>query len=345
MCALLALWGCSEAPAEPLRTGLPMPDPFHGYFDEDPQKPPDRGTRRAEKKKKKPVPVYADGAFLGMIRYNELPARMPTVFAELASKKLSIRFAWTDYFAALGIDVDAIEVVHFYGSGVCIISGDELRRLGRKLRFSFSRARRGHVRMEFPNEPVEKNAWIDRVVQVGVYLTKKPPHHDDKGLLRMPDGAEVGDEMPYSDGERHGGTRVYVDNVFKGSFRRRALTPKMLVDPKDPESAYSLEKALASLGVSLEGAKHVRFANQGDMLVREITADELASGPKLNFALPRHSRGRVVLGDEKLESITVYTNVAPADRPFPHPAGSSADQPEGDNPAYFVVPFMEQTVH
>jgi len=341
--------GCADESRRQL--GLVLPDPLadHALGQSD-AKPANRASRRAEKKKKKPVPLYADGRFYGTVRYKELPAAVPSIWQQLKGGKYVLRFAWIDVFEAHGIDVDAIKTLQFYGgkSLVCVITGQELRRLGRKLRFSYSRGRAGHVRMEFPNEPVEKNVWLDRVVRVELFLQKPAPKIDEKGIMRMPSGELLPEHPPYSDGERHGGTRLYVDDVFKGSFRRRALTAELQVDAGDPTSPYSLAKGLKTFGVDIMAMKQVRFSSRIDRQIGELQGDLLArTADQLVFRLPQHSRGRIVLPvfeDQKIEAITMYDKVSPDDRPMPQLSGSPANQAGTDNSNHIVVPYVAQPV-
>src|SRR5690606_30774388 len=68
--------------------------------------------RGGKRKRFADAPVFVDGSFRAMLKYNELPPTLPTRFKTFDDGKVVRRFAWTDYFAALGVDLSAIDAVH-----------------------------------------------------------------------------------------------------------------------------------------------------------------------------------------------------------------------------------------
>src|SRR5690606_3498342 len=118
--------------------------------------------------------------------------------------------------------VEDLRAVHFYGGRniVCMVDGSEIRRVGDAFRFSFTRSDAGRPRLEPPVDGIRYNSFVDKIRAVAIYVDKTPPRYE-RGELHFADGRRepvMGERgllnIPYSDGERHGGTRVYLDGAF-----------------------------------------------------------------------------------------------------------------------------------
>jgi hypothetical protein len=319
--AILLNSGCGSG-EELQRLKLVLPDLVQLPGERD--RPANRAERRKNKRRRfKPAAVYVDGKFTGMMRYKELPPQLPTIYQELEDGRLVRRFGWVDYVESVGVKLDVVRALHISGGRdrTCVIEGDELRRVGNLLRFSFSRSDSGKARMEYPEDGVETNASVDMIRSVTIYRDKEPPHLEGRAKLLMPDGTPV-KGIPYAEGERHGGTRVYVDGVYVGAFRRREMTNDLLMNAKDKASPYALDKALSKLGVNRVGIKRIQLVARNETLVADLDGADLAKKlGEIGFILPEHSNGRIVVPslskDDKLAAIILYRASQPAARTVP----------------------------
>jgi hypothetical protein len=299
-------------------------------------------AQRRKRKRWGATALYIDGQFVGMLRFPELPPQLETRIEKLEIPDEDIyvrRFVWAELFQIHGVDIDAIRAVHFYGGRnfIQVVEGDEFRRVGDTFRFSFTKGTGGKPRQRPPKGGMEYNTGIDIVRAVAVYVDKEAPSYD-RGKIEFSDGTVMGtrDErgrmvIPYSDGERHGGTRVYMDGKYIDAFRRRGLTEDLMVDRSDPDSAYMLGKALKSFGVDLDGLRRIEFWDGRDELAGALEGEELGKLAKMTFVLGQHSRGRVQvpeIKEEKLRSIVLYKKTKPADRTIPTAGGSSGNHVE-----------------
>jgi hypothetical protein len=336
-CAILG--ACSERDTVlTARATIPDLAGLAGLEIDDHERPARRDERREEKQRRGDAPVFVDGDMVGVLRYAELPPHLATTFQRLDDGRLVRRFAWRDYLVALGVDVAAIQAVHFYGgrTSVSVVAGDELRRLEDRLRFSFTQSSVGKPRMEYPaDERTETNRQIDLLGAVAIYVRKPAPRYHN-GEMRLPDGRLVVG-IPYSDtSEAHGGTRVYVDGAFRGSVRRRALSAKMLIEAGVPASGYSLGRTLEAMGVALADVKRAQLVGRHDDVLADWRDGEVrARIEPASFKLAENSRGRVVIagvgeaGGEPLGAIVLYAKRVPADRSIPAPAAAASASARG----------------
>jgi len=284
--------------------------------------------------------VYVDGKFKGMLRFPELPPQVQTRIEKLEIDDEDIyvrRFVWADLFKAHGVDIAAIKAVHFYGGRnfIQVVDGDEFRRVGDTFRFNFTGGTRGKPRQRPPKDGIDYNTGIDIVKAVAVYIDEEPPSYAH-GKMTFSDGTTLAtvDEkgrmvIPYSDGERHGGTRVYMDGKYIDAFRRRGLKPELQVDSSDPESPYLLGKTLQSMGISFDCVHRVELWDKSQDLAGTFEGPSLEQLHEATFVLGQHSRGRVQIpeiSDERLSAIVLYCDTEPADRSLPKAGGSSANQ-------------------
>lgn len=298
-------------------------------------------AQRRKRKRWGATAMYIDGQFIGMLRFPELPPQLETRVEKLDIPDEDIyvrRFVWGELFAVHGVDLEAIKAVHFYGGRnfIQVVEGDEFRRVGDTFRFNFTQGTGGKPRQRPPAGGMEYNTGIDIIRAVVVYVAKEPPTYD-RGKITFPDGTVVGtrDErgrmvIPYSDGERHGGTRVYMDGKYIDAFRRRALGTDLLADQRDASASYLLGNTLKSFGVDLEGVHRIELWDSRDELAGVIEGAGLSKLETLSFALGQHSRGRIQvpeIGEEKLAAVVVYKATEPADRTIPTGGGSRGDQP------------------
>ncbi len=300
-------------------------------------------TLRRKRKRWGPPPIYIDGKFRGFMRYPELHPGLEAIWEKEALPEglerdhhYVRRFAWADLFALYGVDLSKIKAVHFYGgrNAVSVVEGDEFRRVGRNFRFSFNNNDGGTIRQRPPREGVKINTSVDIVNGVAVYAEREPPRYDNE-ILTLPDGTKLGSKdergqlvFPYSDGERHGGSRVYLDGNYVDAFRRRAMTADMLSDPKDTGSPYLLGKALESMKIDLRRCRRIQIWGDRDELLADWSGEALARLDERTFALPQHSRGRIVLTDspeKTVMSMMIYADLTPANREPPPEVAATFD--------------------
>jgi len=275
----------------------------------EPAPEPTRAERRRGKGRFGNAGVYVDGRFVGMLKHAELPPTLSTTWKVLEDGRAVRRYAFTEYLAALGVDVARVQALHLHGgrSRVGIISGSELRRVGAKLQFSFTRSDSGKPRVEYPDERLDTNTSVDKLAGLAVYLDKPAPRYDSGSrTLRLADGRPVAG-MAYSKGERHGGTRVYLDGRFIGSVHRRSLSETL----RDGE--HSLASLIAEMGVEEQDVHHLQLVTRRGRVAVDDSAERLEA---LSFSLARHSRGRIRVAalDDNVEAIQLFHTTRPAQR-------------------------------
>ncbi|MEQ9318882.1 MAG: hypothetical protein RIF41_06960 [Polyangiaceae bacterium] len=315
-------------------------------------------AERRSRKRWGATALHIDGKFVGMLRFPELPPQLETQVEKLDIEDEDIyvrRFVWADLFAAHGVDIEKIRAVHYYGGRnfIQVVQGDEFRRVGDTFRFNFTSGTRGKPRQRPPADGMDYNTGIDIVRAVAVYVGKEPPTYDH-GKITFPDGTVCSsfDEkgrivIPYSDGERHGGTRVYMDGKYIDAFRRRSLGPELQVDPGSPESPYRLGKALTTMNAAVGCARRIELWDSHDKLAGVIDGERARRLDDVTFVLGQHSRGRVQLpeiSDERLSAVIIYCDTEPADRSLPEAGGSLGDQDSSKKANDSVNPVAAQKV-
>ncbi len=323
--------GCRDQPLKRLQVRLPDVTVIGPALREADGRPPNRAQRR-KRKRYRDAPVYLDGTFVGMLKFSELPPSLPTIVRTLEDGRKVLRFGWSDYLESIGAPLEKVRAVHMYGGRdiVCVVSGDELRRVKNTFRFSFTRGNAGLPRLELPPGGVAYNTYVDKVRALAVYVDKVPPSYENNAL-HMPDGQTLPpNTYPYADGERHGGTRVYLDGAYRVAFKRRQLKSPWQLDPSDRGSPYRMGAALRGLGVAIDHLARVQLYDRRDRLLRDWQGEDTKRLAKLQFTLPKHNRGRILVVPETaagealaVESIQLFWHNKAADRGLPDdPTGS-----------------------
>jgi len=263
--------------------------------------------------------VYVDGKPVAILRAVELPPGLTT--RDVTTKwGPEPRYIISDYLAAIHVDINKVKAVHFYGgSRVVMVDGDDLRRNGKELGFTFTLRDRGKVNMHFTGG-IHVNTTIDLMTNLAIYVEKEPPtmHHDGWGdYLALADGKRI-DGMPYADHEQLKGTRVYVDGQLVGVVKRKLLPNDVLVGEVGKSTTFSLRRYLESVGVRIAGAdgsasgdkgakgdsagkvKAVDLLSDDDLVERIEAATWVKEVDSLTFALPTHSRGQIVMARPRL---------------------------------------------
>jgi len=296
---------------------------------------PDARAAQASRRPRAPeATVYVDGKPVAILRAVELPPGLTTRDVTTKWGK-EPRYLVGDYLAALHVDAKRVKALHFYGgSRVVMIDGDDFRRAGGELGFTFTLKDRGKVNMHFPGGlPV--NTTIDLMTNLAIYIDKEPPtmHRDGWGdYVALADGKPI-DGMPYATPEQLKGTRVYVDGQLVGIVKRKLLPNDVLVGEVGKSTTFSLRKYLATIGVRIADGTGIVDAkdaspvgavvgggakDQGkDAKIGKVKAVDLLSDDdlveridpaawardvdSLTFALPTHSRGQIVMARPRLD--------------------------------------------
>ena len=238
--------------------------------------------------------VYIDGKSVGVLRKQELPAKLTGKLVPIGEGYEAYRYGLMDYATSLGIDTKKLRAAHLYGgSRVALVDRAELTRLGADIQLSFSMGDRGKPRVHFPPKKLNINTTIDMLSGIAFYVDKEPPTLKDN-LLVMPDGTTVEGKVPYAPEEQGNGTRVYVDGALVGTVKRKKLTNDLAV-PGDANDAgptkFSLVAYAGKLGVDAKRAKAIDLV-AGDDVVAHLAAD---SAKGVTFSVPSRNRGQALV--------------------------------------------------
>ncbi len=251
--------------------------------------------------------VYADGVLVGMLKFGELPVSTPvTWWEEEASIPFSgkgpktkivkqRRYRFTDYFKAIGLDVEEIKEVHVYGGSKrlasAIISGEDLRKHD-DLMFRFGGDVWGKPIPSCPSG-VTDGRCPDNLMAVAVYLKRKPPVRE--GRYFVMDG-EVVEGIPYYGEPIRGGVRVYLDGRLVTTIKRHKLTDESLaIASPDGTLRWKLFEFLKANGVNPEPVQEAWIIHK-DRRVNRIDREQLASA---TFIAKQQRSGEILIGESE----------------------------------------------
>lgn len=284
--------GCAQKRSQPVaRTATP---PVASA----PASPAPPAASAAPEREKRPrlgeAAVYIDGKSVGVLRKQELPAKLTGKLVPIGEGYETLRYGFMDYAAALGIDTKKLRAAHLYGgSRIALVDRAELTRLGADIQLSFTQGDRGKPRVHFPPKKLNINTTIDMLSGIAFYVDKEPPTLKDNELV-MPDGSPVSGKVPYAPEEQGNGTRVYVDGALVGTVKRKKLTNDLAV-PGDENHAgatkFSLVAYANKLGIDAKRAKAIDLV-AGDDVVAHLAAD---SAKGVTFSVPSRNRGQALV--------------------------------------------------
>ena len=311
--------------------------------------PPAEGQHGAGKKgggKFNESAVYVDGEAKGILRYSELPASAkPRAMPEIDELPDVARYyRLSEYLKGIGVDLDKIRELHIYGSHdrIAIVTGEEIRTLGDRLVFDFSRQTSGKPRARWSQfHSLPHRPMIDVIQNISVYVDKTAPtlSHEDMWL----DGRPVQEAIPYVGDGVPKGTRVYADGKLDGWVRRKQLPSKVVAPGSEPgRTRFSTDAFLAYVGADARNVKAIDFYDGDDLLARVDGKTWARSKGDYVFELPTRSHGQVkelFPGDKsaRVTSIQLYVRSTPPARQ-PDPAaleqqgGSDDPQNSGGGP-------------
>ena len=252
--------------------------------------------------------VYVDGVLAGMLKFGELPVPMPvTWWDEVASVPFSPgskgprtkivkerRYRFTDYFRAIGLDVEEIKEVHIYGGGrrmaASIISGEDLRKHN-DLMFRFGGDVWGKPIPSCPSG-VTDGRCPDNLTAVTVYIKRKPPAREGRYFVL---NGEVVEGIPYYGEPLRGGVRVYLDGRLVTTIKRHKLTDESLaLASPDGTLRWKLLEFLKANGVNPEPVQEAWIIHD-ERRVNRIGRKQLDS---TTFIAKEQRSGEILLGDE-----------------------------------------------
>jgi len=245
------------------------------------------------------------------------------------------RWSLYSYLKGIGVDVDNVKSIHFYGNNnrISSVEGTELRKDKARFEFAFTSRDTGAPVQWWSGTGLKNEFIVHEIRRVGIYVKKPVPAIDMAKNCHLSADGECTGIMPYSDGNVAKGTRVYVDGKMVGYVKRRLVTDSMMVGAAaaDPsENKYSVAKLLAGLNINVTSIKTVEVM-AGDDVIARATGDRFnALDSATTFSLPAHNHGKVrfhipaefqaqqsgVTERDGLGSaVLVYTNTTPpADR-------------------------------
>jgi hypothetical protein len=207
---------------------------------------------------------YVDGQQLGVLWFGELPRKLEPVWVEeiddldfkpgdKGPRQRIIRqrrYRIADYLAAVGGDVDKVEMVHIQGGGghIAVVPGPLFREWKDSLMFAFGAETSGKAIPVFPRGmPI--NTSFDRISAISIYVERTPPEVGEDFFPRLDGERVVG--VPYFGTPLRGGVRVYKDDRLAGIIKRRKLSEVgvPLVEELDGHVSFELFKALAALDI------------------------------------------------------------------------------------------------
>jgi hypothetical protein len=299
----LGLIGCDEAAAKPVAlTRRAMPAKVRELAPQQ-GKGEGKGEGRGKKRNRKhDTPVYVDGKLVAAMRFSEIPPSVPITWHPLDDGHQALRFAFTDYLAALGVSVDKVRALHLYGGRrVMAISGDEVRRVGKGLHFQFSKGIGGAPAYKHAGV-VDTNTSIDKISAVAVYVDSEVPEVVHASLKSREQEA---------DQERldKGGMRVYLDGRMLGILKRAAHAP---LEDRGP---VTLAAFLETLGVSLNGV-HTAEVVAKDAVAASLDKKKLAADVLVEVAPQSGGRFQLagVADGAPVEALLLYAKQKPVDR-------------------------------
>jgi hypothetical protein len=332
----LSLCACAQKRSAPVaRTATPS------QAAEPPAADPAAEQAAADKEKRPRLgeaAVYVDGKPVGVLRRQELPAKLPPHVIKLGEGYETTRYSLTEYATALGVDVKKLKAAHLYGgSRVVVVDRAELTRIGAEIMFSFVQGERGKPRIHFPPKKLNVNTTIDMLSGMAFYVDKEPPTLKD-GELVMPDGTSATGKVPYAPEEQGNGTRVYVDGTLVGTVKRKKLTNDIAAPAAketDP-TKFNLVAYAGKLNIDAKNAKSVDLVS-GDDVVAHL-APEKAKG--VTFYVPSRNRGQALVdvpqGDgtraARISAVQIFVKTASPSRvvvPLADAADATPSSPTG----------------
>lgn len=253
--------------------------------------------------------VYVDGVPAGVLRFGELPTSIRPVWVkENAAVPFNAgddgpryreveqrRYKFSDYFAALGVDLSKVKELHIYGgnqyAAAVVIPGKNLDMEGFLFRFGGSIW--GKPLPACPPD-VGDGKCPDQIGSLALYVEKEPPRRDG-GYFYF--GDERIEGIPYFGEPLRGGVRVYFDGPLVTTVKRnklRAAKLEPLATTADSET-YKLIDFLKSQDIDTDTIEEV-WLIQYERHVEKLSREQLL---EVKFIASQGESGEILVGDKK----------------------------------------------
>lgn len=267
--------------------------------------------------------AYVDGVAVGMFWFGELPSTLKPVWVEEIEgldfgpgdpppheRVIKVRrYRFSDYLEAVGVDLQKIQAIHFYGPNgqILPLSGKEFLAVKDIFYFRFGLGTHGKV---IPVVPKDVGRNYDRLQALAVYVEKKPPtvsEDEDGNLYLVLDGKPV-EGIPYFGEPLRGGIRIYKDDHLINVIKRNQLDPKMGEKGADGETRWKLLATLESLGIPTQAIVQLEVIYDE----RRTTRLNRAELQTMTFRSTSQGRGQLELDDKiPVHALALYSKPLP----------------------------------
>lgn len=249
------------------------------------------GSRRM---KNLDVPVLVDGEQIAVLRSGELPTQLVAHDDKENGVEEARYYRFTEYLAAVGVDVSRIKAIHFTANSdrVASIEGDELRAQPARFVFDFLGKTNGSVKAAWDTTGMKNTFHSSEMYAVSVFVNKAAPAVSTLKGCYLVDG-HCSNALAYVDSKVPTGTRIYQDGKLVGMAKRKTLGDALVMGKDGEDTKYSVAKLAQTFGADIANAKSVDLL-QGDDVVARFSANEWqSSAPALSFKLPQHNHGKI----------------------------------------------------
>lgn len=263
--------------------------------------------------------VYVDGVQVGLLRFGELPTSIKPVWVDEQAavpfnqghegpKHRTVkqrRYKFSDYFAAMGVDLSKVKELHIYGgnqyAAAVVIPGKNLNMDGFLFRFGGSIWGK-----PLPACPagVGDGKCPDQIGSLSLYVEKDPPRREG-GYFYFGDQRIEG--VPYFGPAPRGGVRVYLDGPLVATVKRNKLRAAGVrpIATTETSETYKLIDFLKSQEIDTDTIKEVWLISY------ERHAEKLTREQFLNvtFKASQGESGEILVGEHETptHAITLHT--------------------------------------
>jgi hypothetical protein len=252
------------------------------------------GQHGSRRMKNLDVPVLVDGEQVAVLRHGELPTAL--VAHDDAANGISEKryFRFTEYFAAIGVDVSKIKAVHFQANHdrVASLEGSELRAQSARFVFDFLGGDEGMVKSAYDTTGLKNAFHSSEMYAVSVFVKKDAPKVDTSRSCYVVEG-KCNNALAYVDGKVPTGTRIYADGKLVGMAKRRTLSDAIVMGRDGDDYKYSVAKFVTALGADADHATAIDLLQGDDVVARFDASEWQKDSAALSFRLPKHNHGKI----------------------------------------------------
>lgn len=287
----------------------------------------------------KDAAAYVDGVPVGMFWFGELPSTLEPVWIEEIEgldfkpgdpppyeRVIKVRrYRFSDYFEAVGVQLDKIKELHIYGpnSQILVVTGEEFMRVKDYFYFRFGLGTHGKAIAVIPKD-LGRN--FDRLMGAAVYIEKEPPtltEDEDENMVLVLDGKPV-EGIPYFGEPLRGGIRIYKDDRLTGIIKRNKLDPDSGEKGADGQPRWKLFDTLEFLRIETADIVQAEVIYDERRTVR-FDRSELES---MTFRSSAQGRGQLELDDKTpAHGLALYSKPLPKKVVSSRPGGEATKTP------------------